>query len=150
MYSNESILETVPKNTRHERKTCHVSLDNAENYDGRVLYQDRKITDSNIADLINDQMRSRKTSNPRGWLPFTGALKAMNVPNDLIGNPRRLNITTGSSVGKNGSRLHHTHRKKEVDIETCVNGRRVLQSLESWKFWRYKNAERKLQEKRET
>ena len=80
--------------------------------DGRVLYQDREITDSNIADLINDQMRSRKTLNPRGWLPFTEALKEMNVPNYLIGNPRRLNITTGSSVGKNGSRLHHTHRKK--------------------------------------
>ena len=32
MYSNESILETVPKNTRHERKTCYVSLDKAENY----------------------------------------------------------------------------------------------------------------------
>ena len=57
-------------------------------------------THSNIADLINNQMRSRKTFNPRGWLPFTEALKEMNVPNDLIGNPRRLNITTGSSVGK--------------------------------------------------
>ena len=68
--------------------------------DGRVLYQDREITDSNIADLINDQMRSRKTFNPRGWLPFTEALKEMNVPNDLIGNPRRLNITAGSSVVK--------------------------------------------------
>ena len=64
--------------------------------DGRVSYQDREITDSNIADLINDQMRSRKTFNPRGWLPFTEALKEINVPNYLIGNLRRLNITTGS------------------------------------------------------
>ena len=81
--------------------------------DGQVSYQDREITDSNIAALINDQMRSRKTFNPRGWLQFTEALKEMNVPNDLIGNPRRLNITTGSTVwGKNGSRLHHTHRKE--------------------------------------
>ena len=101
---------------------------------GRVLYQDREITDINSADFINDQMRSRKTFNPRGWLPFTEALKEMNVPNDLIGNPRRLYIATGSSVGENGSRLHHTHRKKEVDFETCVNERRVLQSIE---FWRY-------------
>ena len=72
-----------------------------------MSYQDRENTDSNIADLINDQMRSRKTFNNRGWLPFTDALKEMNVPNDLIGNPRRLNITTGSIVGKNGSLLHH-------------------------------------------
>ena len=32
MYSNESILETVPKKTRHELKTCYVSLDKIENY----------------------------------------------------------------------------------------------------------------------
>ena len=72
------------------------------NYIGRrrpsvVSSQYREITDSNIADLINDQMRSRKTFNPRGWLPFTEALKELNVPNDLSGNPRRLHITTGST-----------------------------------------------------
>ena len=36
MYSNEPILETVPKNTRHERKTCYVSLDKTENYIGKT------------------------------------------------------------------------------------------------------------------
>ena len=50
--------------------------------------------------------------------------------------------------GKNGSRLHHTHRKKEVDIETCVNGTRVLQSIGPRKCWRYKKTETKIQEKR--
>ena len=34
MYSNESILETVPKNTRREWKTCYVFIDKAENYIG--------------------------------------------------------------------------------------------------------------------
>ena len=87
---------------------------------GRVLYQVREITDSNIADLINDEMTSRNTFNPRGWLPFTEALKEMNVPNDLIRNPGRLNITTGLSVGENRSRLHHTHRKKERWISRPV------------------------------
>ena len=68
MYSDESILETVPKNTRHELKICYVSLDKTENYIGKTMAecQDREITDSNIADLINDQIRSRKTFNPRG------------------------------------------------------------------------------------
>ena len=131
MYSNEYMLGTVPKNTRHELKTCYVSLDKAENYIGKTTEECRikirEITDSNIVDLINYLMRSRKTFNPRGWLPFTEALKYMHVSNDLIGNPRKLNITTGSTVGGGGGggRLHHTYRKKEVDIETCVNGRRV-------------------------
>ena len=104
MYSNESILETVPKKykTRAENMLRFLRQSGKIQWkdDGRVSYQDREITDSNIADLINDQMRSRKTFNPRGWLPFTEALKEMNAPNDLIGNPRRLSITTGSSVGK--------------------------------------------------
>ena len=43
--------------------------------DGRVPYQDREIMDSNNADFIYDQMRSRKTFNPRGWLQFTEALR---------------------------------------------------------------------------
>ena len=105
--------------------------------DSRVLYQDRReIPDSNIADLINDQMRSGKTFNPRGRLPFTEALKEMNVPNYRIGNPRRLNITTGSTVGKNGSRLHHTHRKKRGGYrdlckwKTCITIHRIPEVLE--------------------
>ena len=80
-------------------------LDKTENYIGKTTAECRiKIgkSDSNIADLINDQMRSRKTFNPRGWLSFTEAVKEINVPNDLIGNPRRLHITTGSTVGKRG------------------------------------------------
>ena len=81
-----------------------------------MSYQVREITDSNIADLINDQMRSRKTFNHRGCLPFTEALKEMNVPNDLIGNPSRLNITTGSTVGKERKPAASYAPKKEVDI----------------------------------
>ena len=81
--------------------------------DGRVSYHDGKITDSNIADLINDQMRSRKSFNPRGWLQFTDSLKEMNVPNDLIGNPRRLNITTWSFAGgKRKLAVSYAQKKK--------------------------------------
>ena len=35
-----------------------------------------------------------------------------------------------------------------MDIETCVNRRRVLQSIGSRKLWRYTNPGRKIQEKR--
>ena len=37
---------------------------------------------------------------------------------------------------------------KKVDIETCVNGRRVLQYIGSRRFWRYKKTGRKTQEKK--
>ena len=101
-----------------------------------MLYQDREITDSNIADLINDQMRSRETFNPRGWLPFTEALKEMNVPNDLIGNPRRLNITTGSSVVKKRKPTASYAPKKRGGYrdlckwKTCITIHRIPEVLE--------------------
>ena len=78
---------------------------------GKTTAESRIKIGKSRTDVINDQMSSRKTFNPREWLPFTEALKNMNVPHDLIGNPRRLNITIGSTGGKNGRRLHHTHRK---------------------------------------
>ena len=103
--------------------------------DGRLSYQDQEITDSNIADLISDQMRSRKTFNPRGWLQFTETLKEMNVPNDLIDNPRRLNITTGSTVVKKRKPTVLKHRKKGgyrdlCKWKTCVTIHRVPEVLE--------------------
>ena len=36
MYNDASILETVPKNTRHELKICYVSLDKEGNYVGKT------------------------------------------------------------------------------------------------------------------
>ena len=86
--------------------------------------------------VFKDQMRSKKTFNPQGWLSFTEVLKEMHVPNHLIGNPRRLNITTGSNVGENGSRLHHTHRKKGGGYrdlckwKTCITIHRIPEVLE--------------------
>ena len=104
--------------------------------DDQVWYQARKITNSNIADLINDQMRSRKTVNPRVWLQFTEALKEINVPNDLIGNPRTLHITTGSTVG--GKRqptasYAPTKRGRYRDLcklKTCTTIYRIPEVLE--------------------
>ena len=103
--------------------------------DGRVSYQDLEITDSNVADLINDQMRRRKNFNPRGWLPLTEALKEMNVLNDLISNPRRLNTNTGSTVGIKRKSTTSYVPKKGGYRDLC-KGRRVLQSIGSRKFWR--------------
>ena len=57
MYRNESILETVPKKykTRAENMLHFLRQSGRIHWkdDDRVLYQDREITDSNIADLIN-------------------------------------------------------------------------------------------------
>ena len=66
--------------------------------DGRVTYKGQPIPGSNITDLINDQMRSRKNINPHGWQQFSSALKLMNVPTDLIGNKRRLESSSPNTT----------------------------------------------------
>ena len=74
----------------------------------------------------------------------------MNVPNELIGNPRSLNITTRSIVENKTETLHIIRIEKTVDHETCVNGRRVLQSVGYRKFWRHKTTGRKIQKENES
>ena len=98
-----------------------------------MSYQARGNTDSNIADLINDQMRSRKTFNPRGWLPFTEALNVVNVPNDLIGNPKRLNITAGKTEADNIIRTGGggSGYRDLCKWKTCITIHRIPQVLEA-------------------
>ena len=73
----------------------------------------------------------------------------MNVPNDLIGNPRRLNITTGSTVGeKQKPTASYAPKNKDVLIETCVNGIRVLEYIRSRKFEGIKRLKDRCKKKR--
>ena len=43
----------------------------------------------NIIDLVNDVLRQRKGIEPTGWQPFAEGLKAMNVPQDFVGNNKK-------------------------------------------------------------
>ena len=56
--------------------------------DGTVKMYGQPIPGSNI-DLVNDVLRQRKGIAPTGWQPFAEGLKAMNVPQDFMGNKKR-------------------------------------------------------------
>lgn len=112
-YNDASIIQTVPKKyqsraanmIRFLRQQNNIQWDDK----GRVLYKDEIIPESNIIDLINDQMRSRKNINPVGFQVFSKALKEMNVPTELIGNKNRYTTTTkviSSPVHKQHIRQH--------------------------------------------
>ena len=49
----------------------------------------KPVAGSNIIDLVNDVLRQRKDTEPRGWEHFAEVLRDMNVPQDFVGSKKR-------------------------------------------------------------
>jgi hypothetical protein len=61
------------------------------NEKGEVILKGKHIPGSNLADLVNDVLRSRKTmTDPVGWEDFAAHLQVMNLPQEIIGNKSRM------------------------------------------------------------
>ena len=50
----------------------------------QLVVDDKTITQSNIVDLVNDLVRDRKTTPPKGWNELSNVLTKSNVPKALI------------------------------------------------------------------
>ena len=72
---------------------------------GELVIDGSAVEGSNIVDLVNDVLRQRKNSNPRGWEQFATKLREVNVPSELVRNPLRANyIRSGFSTPTHQSR----------------------------------------------
>ena len=100
-YTEESIIETIPRTLRAKAKNLlkFIKVNNKINWNdsGVVTYNDEEMKNSNIIDLVNDVIRPRKSSQPNNWREFANALHQLNIPKDLIGNPKRKDISPVSS-----------------------------------------------------
>ena len=88
------VLESVPKTMKRKAQLLldHMkdNTDASWNEKGELVYQGQTMEGTNMSDLVNDALRQRKkTEDPRGWQTFAEALKASNVPRELIGHPER-------------------------------------------------------------
>jgi len=92
--TDNEILESIPKSSRTlaqsminrlKANSDHVSW----NDKGEVTINERPIPGSNIIDLINDQLRSRKKFDPKGWEQFTESLDKINMPKYILQNEKR-------------------------------------------------------------
>lgn len=92
----DRVLSSVPKTLQNKARLLldHVK-DNADvgwNERGELVYQGQTVEGTNMSDLVNDMLRQRKKAeDPRGWEIFAQALKAANVPRELIGHTKRWN-----------------------------------------------------------
>ena len=101
---NQRIMDSVPTTMKKKARLLMSMLQEHPNLswdeDGTVKMYGQPIPGSNIIDLVNDVLRQRKGIEPTGWQPFAEGLKAMNVPQDFVGNKKR---------------WEWMHRSKELD-----------------------------------
>ena len=99
---NQRIMDSVPTTMKKKARLLMSMLQDHTNLswdeDGTVKMYGQPIPGSNIIDLVNDVLRQRKGIEPTGWQPFAEGLKAMNVPQDFVGNKKDGN---GCIVQKN-------------------------------------------------
>jgi len=99
-FLRESLMSTVPVKYKQKAMHCyellkslnHVSWDQS----GVVTIKGTRIPGSDIIELINDDLRYRKNSEPEGWRQFAKALADLNVSKKIIGNQERFLDQTGA------------------------------------------------------
>lgn len=86
------IIESVPNKFRDKAKLLLRRLHDAPspcfswNSAGVISVDGKLIKDSNIVDLVNDAMRSRKVPKPVGRKAFARILKKIQTPREFVGN----------------------------------------------------------------
>ena len=93
--TDKQIIDSVPKTMQNRVKLLIQKLkDHSDvsswNDNGQLVLDGSTIPNSNIVDLVNDIMRKRKGFNPEHSSTFAKALAKINVPEDCVRNPDRI------------------------------------------------------------
>ena len=93
----EQIIRSLPKTVRQRGKllldTIKRNLEVMKwNKSGQLVYEDKTVPASHIADLIGDSMKERMGVEPIAWERFLRGLAKMNVPEELIRNEGRRKV----------------------------------------------------------
>ena len=92
-----SIVGILPKTLHSKAKMILEKIkDNPQvlswNEKGELKYQGETVPNTNITNLVSDSLRHRKNNKPNGFELFTKGLKQINLPEDLVRNPERLQL----------------------------------------------------------
>lgn len=88
---------------------------------GVVSIGGRRISNSNIVDLVNDAMRARKREKPVGRAHFAKLLQTIQMPREFIGNPELLQEPTPASSSTPTQRRLILPRDNDDDEEDDVS-----------------------------
>ena len=100
----KEVVESVPKSMERRAKVLMKRLKRSNevswNERGELILNGKSLPGSNVADLVNDILRKRKTVRPPvGWQAFAKQLRTMNVPREVVGNPTRWSFMTNIGGG---------------------------------------------------
>ena len=85
--TDKQIIDSVPKTFQKLKDHSDVI---SWNDNGQLVLDGSTIPNSNIVDLVNDVMRKRNGFNPGHSSTFAKALAKINVPEDYVRNPDRI------------------------------------------------------------
>ena len=93
--TDKQIIDSVPKTMQNRAKLLIQKLkDHSDvirwNDNGQLVLEGSIVPNSNIVDLVNDVMRKRKGFNPEHSNTFAKALAKINVREDYLRNPDRI------------------------------------------------------------
>ena len=93
--TDKQIIDSVPKTMQNRAKLLIQKLkDHSDviswNDNGQLVLEGSIVPNSNIVDLANDVMQKRKGFNPEHSNTFAKALAKINVPEDYLRNPDRI------------------------------------------------------------
>jgi hypothetical protein len=103
------IIEVLPKNLQQKAKIPLRRIqDNSKILDwndrGELKYEGETLPNTNITNLLGDSLKLKKNNKPKGYEIFTKALSEMNLPEELIRNPERLQLFKTYGYEKNPDR----------------------------------------------
>jgi len=147
MKSVGGILESVPKSFRpRARLIINHLFDKAVptrlswNEHGVVTIDGNVVKNSNIAELINEATRARKTVQAVGRVQFARLLRTLNIPSEVVGNRKLLSLSSSnlekfrpstsstpntSTVGKSGEKRREEEKIDDPDLSPAEK-RRLL------------------------
>ena len=93
--TDKQIINSVPKMMQNRAKLLIQKLKDHShiiswNDNGQLDLEDSIVPNSNIVDLVNDVIRKRNGFNPEHSSTFAKALTKINVPEDFVRNPDRI------------------------------------------------------------
>ena len=93
--TDNQISDSVPKTLRNRSKLLIQKLKDHSDVtswkdNGQLVLEGSIVPNSNIVDLVNDVMRKRKGFNLEHSSTFAKALTKINVPEDYVRNPDRI------------------------------------------------------------
>ena len=102
--TDKQIIDSAPKTMQNRAKLLIQKLkDHSDvislNDNGQLVLEGSIVPNSNVVNLVNDVMQKRKGFNPEHSNTFAKALTKINVPEDYVRNPGRIDSIRSIVLG---------------------------------------------------